>query len=231
MKWIQILMPMLLVIISFDASAKDDGILKRNELIDGIRQDDYANMWWQWAVSMPNSDSPVRDRIGNKCHINQIGPVWFLAGGYGSSKIKRNCSIPSDKYVFFPVINMLYYPPPSNSKLTCESAKKGAALNNQHLISFKVTIDDKQLVNPVFYRHASRKCFDLFARKSDNKQHIKLYPSATDGYWVMLEPLAPGRHKIAFKAEYNREDEAFGKMFQDIEYTIEVYDSRQSKGG
>ena len=91
--------------------ANQDIIVNNDEQVSDVYLHDYTNMWWQWAVSMNEKDSPVRDRTGSKCHVNQIGPVWFLAGGYGSSKINRKCSIPADKYIFFPVINMLYYPP------------------------------------------------------------------------------------------------------------------------
>ena len=42
---------------------------------------EYANTWWQWTKTMSRQDSPVIDRIGDKCHANQSGSVWFLAGG------------------------------------------------------------------------------------------------------------------------------------------------------
>ncbi|HEC19367.1 MAG TPA: hypothetical protein ENI97_08485 [Gammaproteobacteria bacterium] len=97
-------------LLPFDVFSDSSMVLDRNELVAGLTQGDYVNMWWQWAVSMPASESPVRDRMGDKCGVNQVGPVWFLAGGYGSSHIKRSCTLPSDKYIFFPVINMVYYP-------------------------------------------------------------------------------------------------------------------------
>ena len=72
--------------------------------------EDYANMWWQWTYTMPKEVSPVRDNTGENCHVGQKGDVWFLAGGYGTSKISRECVIPEGKHIFFPVINMVYYP-------------------------------------------------------------------------------------------------------------------------
>ena len=50
----------------------------------------------------------------------------------------------------------------------------------------------------------------------------KVFPAATDGYWLMLKPLAKGHHQLKFSAQYNRANGAFGKMVQDIEYEIEV---------
>lgn len=203
--------------------ASSDIIVDSNISVSGVSQNDYANMWWQWAVSMPATESPVRDRVGVKCHVNQVGPVWFLAGGYGSSRINRKCSIPSDKYIFFPVINMIYYDRGAKRRSTCKAVKKGASFNNQYLRSFKVSIDDEVFLNPVIYRIGSKKCFDLIARKPDIRESESVYPAATDGYWLMLKPLQVGRHRISFSAKYNRPGGSFGRMAQDINYDITVY--------
>jgi len=206
------------------AEADSDMVIKVSDPVAGLQQFDYVNMWWQWAVSMENEESPVRDTTGTKCGVNQIGPVWFLAGGYGSSKISRDCSIPSDKYIFFPVINMIYYPPPGvKTTITCDDVKKGAEVNNQYLGAFKVKIDNQQFVNPAFFRISSKKCFDLIARKRNNQKQMEVFPSATDGYWVMLKPLPLGKHVISFRAEYNRPGGSYGKMAQDIQYNLNVY--------
>ncbi len=224
----QIIILSVIISTSSIAAANQDLLVDSNEKVSGLSQHEYVNMWWQWAVSMNAKNSPVRDRIGTKCAVNQEGPVWFLAGGYGSSKISRKCSIPSDKHIFFPVINMIYFPPSTNTDTTCESVKKGAALNNQYLSAFKVKVDDQEFINPVFHRISSQSCFDLAARKEPDARQSEVYPSATDGYWVMLKPLPVGSHTISFRAEYNRLGGAFGKMVQDIEYTIEVYNPQTS---
>lgn len=212
----------LILFIYLHPPAQAQSVLNNEVLVSGVDQTDYVNMWWQWAVSMPNEQSPVRDQTGSFCAVNQIGPVWFLAGGYGSSKITRKCSVPANKYIFFPVINMLYYPQHTPSKMSCETAQQGAAINNNNLSSFSVNIDDEQYVNPVFFRKQSAHCFDLAARKTNNPNRIEVYPSATDGYWVMLKPLAIGHHHIKFHGEYNHPNTAYGTMVQDIEYQLEV---------
>ena len=57
----------------------------------------------------------------------------------------------------------------------------------------------------------------------NTNKNQSVYPSATDGYWMMLKPLKEGTHKIKFRAEYNDPGHAFGRMVQDIEYDINIY--------
>ncbi len=52
--------------------------------VEGISQPELTNRWWQWAGSFEYADSPVSDATGERCGAGQEGPVWFLAGTYGS---------------------------------------------------------------------------------------------------------------------------------------------------
>ena len=217
----KILSIVIFAVFSNNVLASPPVIVDRTEKVDGKSLDEYSNLWWQWAKSMPNSESPIIDKTGTKCHVNQEGPVWFLAGGYGASKINRKCKIPATKYIFFPVINMLYYPKAPGS-VSCKTVRHNAAINNNLLKSFVVNIDNEQVVNPALHRHKSQKCFDLLAAIPEEFNAPKVYPSATDGYWVMLNPLAEGIHKISFKASYGNPNSGFGMMYQDIEYEVEI---------
>lgn len=181
--------------------------------------EDYANMWWQWTYTMSKEDSPVRDRTGENCHIGQKGNVWFLAGGYGTSKISRECVIPEGKHIFFPVINMVYYPG-KNRSLSCEDAKSAAALNNDELLSIEITVDSLISSNPNHTRISSEECFDLLGLIPKEYNAPRIYPAATDGFWIMLKPLSKGEHLLKFNAQYDRDKGGYSKMAQDIEYKI-----------
>jgi hypothetical protein len=106
--------------------------------------------------------------------------------------------------------------------LSCEHAKEYAALNNDTLISIDVELDSKKASNPAHTRFSSEDCFNIFSRATNKAATYNAYPSATDGFWVMLKPLKKGVHTLKFQAKYNRENEAFGKMAQDIEYELIV---------
>ncbi|MDG4857857.1 hypothetical protein P8605_06750 [Streptomyces sp. T-3] len=64
-----------------------------------------SGRWWQWALSAPDDQCPVKDKTGEHAGWNQPDDLWFLAGTYGG-KVTRTCSIPSDRPIFFPVFNI-----------------------------------------------------------------------------------------------------------------------------
>jgi len=204
-----------------NASTFQDHLVQIDEIVDGHQVSDYANRWWQWASSVPPHLSPVRDLTGENCHIGQSGDVWFLAGGYGSSTISRECTVPAGKHLFFPVINMIYFANYENA-ITCSRAKSLAALNNDTVLDIYIELDGSSAWNPADTRIGTQECFDLYGLVPPEYNAPRIYPAATDGYWVMLKPLKRGTHTLSFRAMYNRENAAYGKMAQDIEYVLHV---------
>lgn len=221
MKTISVILAAMLGSTSVCAASLEELMVYPDEYVDGRPVSEYVNKWWQWTYTMPKELSPVRDMTGEHCQVGQSGDVWFLAGGYGTSKIRRSCVIPEGKFIFFPVINMVYYRG-TEGELSCEKAKEYAALNNDALVSIEIGLDSITAWNPANTRIASENCFDLLGLVSRKLNPPRVYPAATDGYWVMLRPLAKGRHTLRFTARYGREKGAYGKMAQDIEYDLTV---------
>lgn len=197
-------------------------VLKPDYRLDGRSAAELSAEWWQWAMSSPAEINPVRDNTGSYCDVGQQGNVWFLAGGFGSSRISRHCVIPGGKYIFFPVINMAYWPSEENSGYTCDQAKRNAAVNNDGALSLFVAIDGVAVENPKRFRAQTDKCFDIFDRAGQSLHAYRAYPSASDGYWILLAPLGKGRHNIKFGGGYETSGEPYGRMVQDIEYDITV---------
>ena len=190
-------------------------------IVDGQPLTSYADRWWQWAYAMPQSESPIVDEVGTFCHVGQSGPVWFLAGGYGSSKIHRSCTIPAGRHLFFPVINFvqMLYPATQDD---CPWMQAEAARNNDAYVYLKVFLDGEAVEEPERFRLASTACFDPFARTPPKAGAPPDALAATDGYWIMLRPLPPGPHHLEFRALYTNPDEAYGDMVQNIAYDLVV---------
>jgi hypothetical protein len=190
--------------------------------VNGRSGADLSAEWWKWAMASPQEINPVRDPSGKHCAVGQSGEVWFLAGGFGSARINRTCTIPAGKYIFFPVVNMAYWPREENSGYTCERAKTSASLNNDTAVDLFASVDGVEIPNVKTYRARTDKCFDIFERVPKSYGPPKAFPSASDGYWLLLAPLPKGTHTIKFGGKYNRNSPAYGRMVQDIEYYIVV---------
>jgi len=213
--------PLLFAVLSTAALAQEP-FAPPGTALGGQSPEQLSASWWQWAMAAPQDRNPVRDRAGTHCAVGQRGEAWFLAGGFGSSKIRRTCTVPAGKRLFFPVINMVYWPAQEGTGYTCEQARRSAALNNDNAIELFVELDGKSLPDPKRYRVTTAKCFDIYARARERAPAPDGFPSASDGYWVLLDPLPPGKHELKFGGRYNRESGAYGRMVQDIEYELEV---------
>jgi hypothetical protein len=198
-----------------------DYVIEPDGVVAGHPMADYANLWWQWAYSIPDAENPVVDTTGVKCHVGQAGPVWFLAGGFDTAKISRSCTIPAGQHIFFPVINMVAYPP-DGAQGDCEMIKAEAAENNSQYVFIRVNLDGSELKDAERFRVASTSCFDLLGMVPPEYGAPQVFPSATDGYWIMLKPLPRGKHHLEFKAAYTNPDESYGGMVQNIAYELTV---------
>jgi hypothetical protein len=61
--------------------------------------------WWKWAASFPDATNPVMDATGKQCDEKQPADIWFLAGSFGQGPVTRECTIPSGRQVYFPILN------------------------------------------------------------------------------------------------------------------------------
>ena len=90
------------------ANGADPGVLPPPARPYGSTYAEWSARWWQWALAIPAASNPLND--GSDClHVaeGQSGPVWFLGGAIDkSANLERNCSVPVDKALFFPVINV-----------------------------------------------------------------------------------------------------------------------------
>ena len=153
---------------------------------------DWGADWWTWAAAIPLSESPVADTTGAFCAADQDGPVWFLAGSFGST-VERTCTIPGGKALFFPLLNRVCAKPGNgngDAMIAC------ASLPPETVVEMDASIDGVPLVDLIDYRGTSD-IFSLTWALGRNKP--KFYDlAASDGYWLMLEPLSAGTHTVHF---------------------------------
>jgi hypothetical protein len=189
----------------------DAVLVPASEPIHGRSQAAWSLSWWQWAGSFDYDDSPIADRTGAMCDRKQSGAVWFLAGTYGTHRTVRTCRVPRGKYLFFPLINYVVMPPYERG-LSCEAAQHLAASMTEEVSALVLEVDGVPIKGLASHRQATAGCFDMGALA---QPRTRVYPSAANGYYVMLRPLSPGKHELNFGG-------ALPSMLQAVTYTLVV---------
>jgi hypothetical protein len=168
--------------------------------VAGVSQADWSKAWWQWAGSFDRNLSPVADTTGEHCHLGQQGAVWFLAGTYRTSRTLRTCTVPRGKYVFFPLVNYVVMPR-SSSDQNCERSIATARSITDAPSMLVMDLDGRRLVDLVKYRQATGECFDMGVLA---QPRYRIFPSAANGYYVMLKPLSGCRYRCFGAPSFRR---------------------------
>jgi hypothetical protein len=163
------------------------------------------------VYQIPASENPLSDMTGKNCAQRQVGDVWFLAGVFGAGSAFRECTIPLGKSLFFPLINngtgaFLNDPPDQRTE---EFLRKSAACTLP--VNISVKIDQFTVPQPTrFFTEPSGSQSPLFniqlppdnffGATVDDIPELALSPSAEQGYYLFVQPLARGTHTIHWTA-------------------------------
>ena len=220
-------LPAALLLIAVNSSAQSF-VVPPASLPGGLSYEQWSAKWGQWALLAPANMSPILDKTGVDCAINQSGQVWFLAGTSGFNAT-RSCVIPAGRMIFFPVLNQLNdCPCPADPKLPPFAPGPGQSLEQfltvgyrpypgarqflDHTTQLDAKLDGvavQGLVLPPLnstYR-ATSPMFSFTADSSWVGQGFdacitgSAQPAVSDGYWIMLAPLSPGNHTLRFRGD------------------------------
>ena len=193
-------------------SNPNPGVIPLGSRAHGLTYGEWSARWWKWALEQPTALSPLADTTGANCAVGQSGSVWFLAGTFGSSvPVRRMCTIPPGKTVFFPIANTFY-----SAEGTFAEMQARAIADVNTATGLSVTVDDRALHSVELYRALSPDfTLDLPPDNIFGAPADAYKPSASDGYYIMLTPLTPGTHTIQIKAQ-------FPTSIVDVTYLITV---------
>jgi hypothetical protein len=186
----------------------------------GAPYGEWGARWWQWVFSLPAGNPathPLLTAGAVDCSIGQSGDVWFLAGNISGGLTVRNCTVRAGKALFFPILNSwcdnVGFDAPSN--LTLPQLQACAASFVDPAASLHALVDG----TAVSLSQANRGVAAFQYRVPNADNLLQWYgaqvpgagwpygntpvgtvvaPAASDGYWLMVEPLAPGTHTINF---------------------------------
>lgn len=172
----------------------------------GASYGEWSARWWQWALSIPAESNPILDMDGANCAKGQYDNVWFLAGTFGGPAV-RSCTIPAGKPIFFPLLNTAMLKPYGYETLL--DFRRSLAENMDAVTDLWCTIDDKDLEEDLDlfnFRVRSPSFTVIGPPKGVLPPGFLKVPAHTDqivsdGYWLLLSPLASGEHTINFGGE------------------------------
>jgi len=177
----------------------NSGILPPQSHPFGKSYSQWAAAWWQWAYSIPADQNPITDTTGEFSQIGQTGPVFFLAGNYGGTTV-RECTVPTDKGILFPLLNQSWVQFPTDPPFTIHEIRAiiGPLVDNPSLFC---EIDGRAVQNLLNYREQS----SVFGVTVPAGNLLGLDPGTyapcvDDGYYLMLAPLTSGQHTIHIMA-------------------------------
>jgi hypothetical protein len=155
--------------------------------------------WWQWLLSIPPDNNPILD--DHPCNVKQSGPFFYLVGSFGGSA-ERQCTIPTGKSIFFPIVNVVVTLDKNDpTSDTIPKIKKIASDFINQATDLKASVDGVSIKNTGTLR-AQPPAFKL--KVPDQNLFgapAGTYVAVSDGFWVALKPLSVGQHTIHFGAE------------------------------
>jgi hypothetical protein len=204
---------LLLVVFAIATSllAAEPRIAPPGSMPQGGSYASWGAAWWQWVFSLHANAplNPLRAAGDVDCSYRQLPNVWFLVGAISPGTTTRTCQVPAGTWLFFPVLNawadnVAVSPPISIMELKAQAAYYAQAselhasvdgVAVKHLFAYRAgyapfgyTVPDQDSMAQYFGADIPGKDWPT----------TFVFPAASDGYWLMLEPLCPGPHTINF---------------------------------
>ncbi len=184
------------------------GVLPNDAIVDGRSLSEWTAEWAKWSSSQPTNNHPWLDPDGRWATNEQpAAPVFFVVGLSGDlvgpGTLTRTFSIPEDKYLFFPLLDVAWENIDTIPPLTVEELRDAAAFFISTVSELHLSIDgipvpalfQHRLMSPV-YSYVLSDANNLKSLQYGHPITGLIDPEVSDGYWVMIEPLAPGVHVI-----------------------------------
>ncbi|HZA69785.1 MAG TPA: hypothetical protein VE548_08795 [Nitrososphaeraceae archaeon] len=179
-----------------NAQVSNNATYASNSEIYGVSYSEWTAKWWQWFLAMPEQGHPVRDLTGEKCSVNQSGPVWFLLGAWFEAE--RSCEIPFGKSILFPIVNTECSPAePGMQHFKTETELRECAVSgNDGMKTLIAKLDNQELPNLWQSRVQSPPFNATYPEGAVFDATKGTFLDVSDGYWVFLKPLTKGEHEI-----------------------------------
>jgi hypothetical protein len=184
------------------SSPHNPGVVLINARYAGLTYGEWSARWWQWYWATATVDSPSLDATGVLAGEGQSGPVWFLTWPLVEPHAVRQITIPAGKALLFPATNhdsLLDLP----SGATLDERRQAAQAIFEWIVDTSASVDGVPIKELTSYA-ATSPAYNV-TLPVDNIFGIPAGtygPTFSAGYYVLLKPLAVGRHTVEFSFQF-----------------------------
>jgi hypothetical protein len=182
--------------------------------------------WWTWVLEEPRNTNPLIGSYtgGTQCEGTTTfegREVFFLAGTQDGTSVTRECTVSSETWFFFPIVNV-FEGEPTGTGSEKTFRKNVNDFMNKALVGSTmfltvdgedVSIQKQRADTPLF-------TFNLPKNSIFKKAPAGEYEAVADGVWVLLPPLSEGTHTIEFGGTFP--NAPGGGFSQDNTYILTV---------
>jgi hypothetical protein len=177
------------------AQAHDDRhrsrVIPAGSIVEGKSIEEWTAEWWRWGLSFTEGQSPIfDDDTGKLGHLGDVGgPVFFFGA---IANITRTFNVPCGKYLLYPLLTSVAW----------DDEEEALRQYNSEFIdpitALYASVDGKRVPHLFSHRETTQDLFSVtFPDGGLNGEVGGVFDAVSDGYWLMLAPLAPGRHTIS----------------------------------
>ena len=188
----------------------------------GVPYGEWAANWWQWLLSTPLAENP--GEVDN-CQAGQGGEVFYIAHVLPGVTLETSCSVGTDQHILASGGATMY------DITECGGTEEGlracieADLQAEPAIVSAVSVTvDGQVVPEIESYWVVSPLFDV-EYIEDNIYGMEpgtVSQAMIGGWFVMLEPLAPGSHVIEVSDDIDIPDDDQGPLTAKLIASVDV---------
>lgn len=184
---------------SFFIRPGEDGFLLVDAVGD-LSRDEIHEEWWDRALNFPTGNLSFAETDGALQGIGQDVSGVFLVDGFGDGEVTRSFTVPLGDTLAFPLRNSFFLATDPAEDPVQEAADLFDDILPDSLF---LTVDGEDVpLDDLLDTRAATGLFDVTVEPGGFLDNFfdpgDTFDSAADGYFVLLDGLAPGPHTIVF---------------------------------
>ena len=212
--WIGLALLVVLVLVTtqlVSASKASPGVLPPKARLQGLTYGEWSAKWWQYVLSIPESENPLTGGTGNQCGIQQIGNVGLVVFD-PTLEEPVICEVPSGINLFLDILSAECSTVEEDPFYGGNEEEMRACATGFSITDLQASIDGVEVQNIEQYIHTSP-VFDFTLPDEGNILYtdILVGQSVSNGAHLILTPLKPGMHTVHLHAS-----------IEELEFTVDV---------